>query len=57
MENQCRRQEDCICKKNISVPDIISLNTKNNNARPPTGSPVSNYNSSVDSLLGHTPTE
>ena len=24
VENQCRRQEDCICKKNISVPDIIS---------------------------------
>ena len=56
MENQRRRHEDCICEKNPAVPDIIIL-AEENNARPPTGAPVSDDESSVHYLLGHPPTE
>ena len=38
------------------VPYIIPLNTKDNDARHPTGTPVSDYKSSVDFLLVHPPT-
>ena len=48
---------DCIFEKNRLAPDIISLNTKDKYARPPTGAPVSDNYSSIDSLLGHLPTQ
>ena len=56
MENQRRRQEDLICEKNCTVPDIIPL-TEDNDTRTPTGAPVSDNNAIVDSLLVHPPTE
>ena len=56
MENQRRRQEDHICEKNRAVLDIIPLK-EDNYARPPTSTPVSDNESSVHSLLVHTPTE
>ena len=39
------------------VPGIIPLNTKDGDARPPTGAPISGDKSSFVSLLGHLPTE
>ena len=54
--NHHRRQEDRIFDNNREVPDIIHL-TEDNNTRPPMVSPVSDDDSSVDSLLGHAPTE
>ena len=57
MKNQRKHLEDFICEKNCAVPDIIPFNTKDNDARNPTRSPVSDEESSADSLLGHTPTE
>ena len=51
------RRADSIFNKNRAVPDIIPLNTKDNDARPPTSTPVSENNSSVDYLLGHPTTE
>ena len=56
MDDQRRRREDRIREKNHAVPDIIPL-TEDNDTRPPTGAPISDDESSVDSLLGHTPTE
>ena len=43
--------------KNFAVRDIIPLDTKDTYARPPTGTPVSDNESSVDYLLGNPPTE
>ena len=57
MENHCRCQGDLIHEKNKSEPDIITLNTKDNYARPPTGAPVSDEKSSVHYSLGHSLTE
>ena len=57
MENQSRHQEYRIRDKNRTVPDIIPLNTKDNDSRPPTGAPISDDESIVDSFLGHPPTE
>ena len=51
------RWEDFFHEKNRAVPDIIPLNTKDNDYRPPTGPPASDDELSVDSLLGHIPTE
>ena len=48
LENQRRCLDDQICKKNRVVPDIIFLNTKDIDASPPMGSPVSDENISVD---------
>ena len=48
LEDFHRRREDFICKKNHAVPDIIPLNTKDYDARPPTVSPVSEKKLSVD---------
>ena len=48
LENQRRRWEDRIGEKNRAVPDIITLKTKDNDASPPMGSPVSDEKSSVD---------
>ena len=48
LQNQRMCQEDHICKKNRAVPDIITLKTKDNDASPPMGSPVSDEKSSVD---------
>ena len=55
MENHLRSQEDFIREKNRVVPDIIPL-AGSNDARPTTGAPISDNESSVDSLLGHPPT-
>ena len=57
LENQHRHQEDHIREKNSTMPDIIPLNTKDNDARPHMGAPVSENYSIVDPLLGHPPTE
>ena len=57
MKNQRRRQYYCIQKNNCAVPDIIPLNKKDNNARPPMRTPVSDDKSSVNSYLGHPHTE
>ena len=56
MEKKSRRQEDCICDKNCAVPVIITLK-ENSYSRLPTSAPVSDDKSSIDYLLGHTPTE
>ena len=56
MYNQRRHRDDHICEKNHTVPDIIPL-TEDNNAGPPTGTPVSSDKSIVDYLLGHPTTE
>ena len=48
LENQCRRQDDRIYEKNCVFPDIISLNTRDKDARPPTSSSVSDYKLCVE---------
>ena len=57
MENKRRRREYFIRKNNRAVPDIIYLDTKYNNDRPPKGAPVSDEKSSVYYLLVHPTTE
>ena len=57
LQNQSRLQEDSIHYNNREVPDIIHLNTKDNNARPTTDTLVSEDKLSVDYSLGHPPTE
>ena len=56
LDNQRRRWEDHICENNFKIPDIIHL-TDYSDAKPPTGVPVSDDESTVDSLLGYPPTE
>ena len=53
LDNQRRRQEDCIHKNDRVVPDKIRLNTRDNYARPHKGAPVSDDELSVDYLLVH----
>ena len=57
MDNKRRRREDFVCDKNRAVPDIIPLNKKDNDSNLPTGDPVYEDESSVDSLMVHPPTE
>ena len=57
LKNQRRYREDSISEKNRAVTDIITLNTKDNGTRPHKGAPVSDEESSVDYLLGHTTTK
>ena len=57
MENQLSCRENRIREKNCAVPDIVPMNTKDKDTRPTTGPPISDYNSSVYSSLGHPPTE